>query len=240
MFFETRDDFVRHLGALLRPLRVFPLTSTDDDGIQLFATLVHKSRCPRCNGKDWTPTAKHHVDCARCGVLSVYEGTPWHRRALNPRITLGAVHAIFVDVDTVGARRFHARSGVRLETCWDLLHEMRRALPRFRPATDGLHAQVLGFCADDNRADVVVGFGSGRLTFTDPADGIAVFGMASDRFEAQRRTHELPLWLGRLRAWLTTIFRGVRAHHLWKYLAEFADRHGRAGLSLAAAGPCIR
>jgi hypothetical protein len=166
-------------------------------------------------------------------VVGVYEGTVWYRRRVGVRAILAAIHAVFIAVDTTTSRRFKDRMNLRLDMAWRLLHMARAALPYFAPAARGISAQVLGFEAEDNKAVVVVSFGSGRLTFTQPADGLRK-GLADDEAEAIRRRGELPLWLGLLRAWLSNVFRGVSKEHLWKYLAEFADRHGRVAVVDAA------
>lgn len=226
--YTDAHELIRDLAAGVTTRRSFDdLVADDDAAVDRFVGIVHHGRCPLCQSKNWAVHDDHSVRCDRgCGVVSVYVGTPWRRRSLGIRAILAAAHAIFVDVVTPTSRGFAERLGLRLETAWKLLHEMREALPCFAPAAPGLRQQVLGFCNDDNAADVVVSFGSGRLTFVEP-DAPMREGMPDDRVEAERRVGELPLWLGRLRAWLTTMFRGVSRQHLWKYLSEFSARHQR-------------
>ncbi|MDP2345456.1 MAG: hypothetical protein Q8O67_31215 [Deltaproteobacteria bacterium] len=211
------------LRGLARRLEHHPVlasvVTTHVDAVRLFMAVAHEGLCPGCDAGTWAPADTHHIDCARCGRLSVYRATGLQRRRVSVLHLLGAVFAVFVDTSTTSSRGFSRRNGLRLATSWKLLHDVREALPRVAPRP-GIHAQVLGETSQANAADVVIAGEEGRVVCVDGLD--AVYG-----FRPSPMRRELPLWLGRLRAWLTEVFRGVSAKHLWRYLAEFSARHGR-------------
>jgi hypothetical protein len=129
------------------------------------------------------------------------------------------VFAIFIDTSTTSARGFSRRQVLRLDTAWRLLHDVRNALPRATAQEASLRGVVLGACAPTNKATALFSSDGNRIVAVDADEG----------GPPGTPRPELALWLGRLRAWLTDIFRGVSAKHLWRYLAEFAARHGRVG-----------
>ena len=96
---------------------------------------------------------------------------------------------------------------------------MRDALPRAVAQHASMVGRVLGKCAPTNSAAALLSADGARLVAVDAVEG----------GPPGRPRRDLSLWLGRLRGWLTEVFRGVSAKHLWRYLSEFAARHGRVG-----------
>lgn len=218
-----QPDFRFVIRGLARCLDSYPVLSAAvdevDDAIRLFVDVAHGGLCPICGARRWRPIETHHIECARCGRVSVFHGTGFRRRRLNVLHLLTAVFAIFVDTSATSSRGFSRRTGLRLETSWKLLHDVRDALPRASPQEPAIVAQVLGRASAQNAAEALLAGDDGRLVAVEGFHGAP----------PGRGRAELPLWLGRLRAWLTEVFRGVSAKHLWRYLAEFAARHGRVG-----------
>lgn len=209
-------DLIRALAKRLTAPSL-PALFTDDLAIRLFVDVAHGGGCPSCGGRRWRPCDDHHVLCPGCGRLSAFRGSALQGRRLQVKHLLTAVFCIFVDTTATSARGFSRRHRLRLETCWRLLHDVRSALPRAAAQQPCLIAPVLGGSSTANAANALLSLDGAWL--------IALEG--DDAAPPGRGRQDLPLWLGRLRGWLTEVFRGVSAQHLWRYLAEFASRHGR-------------
>jgi hypothetical protein len=216
------NDLLRALARRLESQ--LPLSSKvrdDDEAVCVFVEVAHGGSCPGCGGPDWSPSPPRHILCPRCGLVSAYRGSALGRRRLRIHDLLAAVFAIFVDSSTTSARGFSRQHELRLETAWRLLHDVRNALPRATAQEASLRGVVLGACAPTNKAAAL---------FSSDSDGRRIVAVDADEGGPPGTPRpELAFWLGRLRAWLTDIFRGVSAKHLWRYLAEFAARHGRVG-----------
>ncbi len=201
-----------------------------DGAVRFFVDLAHSGACPRCRSSRWTPTGRHHIDCATCGEVSVYTGTALGRRRLRLHPLLAAIHAMFVDRATPSARGFSRTWGQRLDTTWNLLHELRDALPPTPLPEAGQFFPLLGNESERNRAGVVLGVVDGVV-----AAAAVVFEEEQEEVEAVVvRVDDIPnfpavisVWWGLLRAWMTTTFRGVSVRHLARYLREWSCRCGR-------------
>jgi hypothetical protein len=212
-------QLIRGLAHRLAPCPTLSTAVVDDaDAVRLFVEVAHGGLCPGCHHDQWTPLSTHKLECLRCGSVSMFKGTEFHRRRLRAKHLLAAIFAIFVDTSATSSRAFSRRNGLRLATSWQLLHDVRDALPRVTPTEPGLVAPVLGGVSEANVAHA--------LLATDDDDRLVALDCPAGAPPGRIR-RELPLWLGRLRGWLTEVFRGVSAKHLWRYLAEFAARHGR-------------
>ncbi len=214
-------DVVRAFAQQLRTTGGFEGIVPDEAAaIVVVVRVLHGGSCPRCEGRRWRPVGDHHLACPRCGVVSVYAGSPLARRKLPARTLLAAIFAIFVDTMTTTARGFSRRQHLRLETAWQLLHDIRDALPCPTPQQSGHAAMVLGGCAPANARAVV-------LAADDDEPLRLVVVEAEVGCPPGRPRRDLPLWWARLRGWLNEVFRGVSGKHLGRYLAEYAARHGR-------------
>ena len=212
------NDLFRALAYRLTSAQTLDdVVGDDDDAIRLFVDVAHGGCCPGCGGRRWRPLETREIWCRSCGPVAAVFGSPFARRRVSIKHILAAVFAIFVDTSTTSARGFSRRTRLRLGTAWQLLHDVRAALPRATAQYAALVAPVLGKCAKANAAAALLSSDERRLVVVDALEG----GPPG----TPRR--DLSLWLGRLRAWLTEVFRGVSAKHLWRYLSEFAARHGR-------------
>lgn len=234
----TTADLLRALAASVAPVR--QLTAVVPDAraaITAFVRVAHAGACPRCGGATWTPQAPHHLDCARCGRLSIYRGTPLQRRRTPALVLLAAVFGVFVDTATPSARGFARAHDVRLASAWALLHLVRDALPRPPLPPSARIYPLLGAGSAANAAAVAVGVVDGRVS----AVRVVVSGPAQPARRLRRPQvaavpPEAPIVWGTLRAWMTATFRGVSRAWLPNYLAEFVARLGRAAVRAAAVG----
>ena len=229
-------SFFRALALHLRPHRRFDAAvGSDADAVRFFVDAVHDGACPGCGGGSFVAAGRHHLDCDRCGRVSVYRGTPLHHRRLRLTPLLAALHAIHVDTTTPSARGFARAWTQRLDTTWNLLHEIRDALP-VTPLPEVVRAfPLLGNDSGDNVAGVALGVDAGVLGAAvvvideGVADGVVGDGAveAVDDAADDGAGAVLSVFWGQLRAWVTAVFRCVSRGHLDRYLREWCDRHGR-------------
>lgn len=214
---------VRALAAALAEACTFDDAVADDAAaVRLVVDVVHGGGCPDCGGRSWRPSGARDVDCDACGNVPALRATPLSRRRLRLRFLLEGVFRVFHATDTTTARGWSRTSGVRADTCLDVLHLARAALPPAPPpTTEAAVAQVLGRERPANVAFVAVALDVG---------GCAVASVVAAPSMAERAAPppQTALVLGQLRAWLTTCFRGVSARRLGLYVREFNARLGRA------------
>jgi len=130
---------------------------------------------------------------------------------------LAAIWHLNVDSRSIAARAFARRYGRRANTSWEMLSQVRDALVRLESQHCGIATQILGREALENEAWVCVASDGGVLTVLDADEAF---------WPATKPCPQDALWSGHLRAWLVSNFRGVSSRYLYRYLAEFAARHG--------------
>jgi len=233
MYSETRfaeEDFLRALAQRLISPRAFAAIVVDAAAaVRLVVDVAHDGGCPDCGSADWFVVGDRHVRCRGCARTSpAFRKTPLSRLRITPLRLLAALHATHVDTRTPNAHAFAREHGSTPFRAWQLLHRTRRALFPLVPPNDALVDVVLGSCAKDNACVVAV---SDDDVVT---DRVVAAHIDDDEWpqpwqppRTKKPARHLPLWLGRLRRWLSEHFRGVSRKHAWLYLAEFTDRHGR-------------
>ena len=215
-----RNDLLRALGQALAPIRDFSSTLPDDDAAaRFFLRAIHRDRCPACHATGVHLASARELHCQACGHRSLTSSTALRGTRLPLRIWLAAAWHIFVDTETLSARAFGRRYQLRAQTAWRLLHEVRGAIPYLRPRDAGTTVQLLGRQSPTNTAFVT-------LTHDDDLGLCAV--VAEESTPSQSASPPvLALWLGRLRAWICDVFRGVSRRYLPRYLAELVARFRR-------------
>ena len=227
---SPRNDLLRALAGSLAAFRDFTAAIPDDlAAARLFLETIHGSRCPAC-GASVCLASERELSCGSCRRRrSLTSTTPLRGTRLPLRLWLAAVWHVFVDTETISARAFGRRYQLRAQTAWQLLHHVRDAIPYPRPRTAGMTVQLLGRQSPANAAFVTLAHDDDGLTAV-PADE------STPSRDAPAPC--LALWLGRVRAWICDVFRGVSRRHLPRYLAEIVARHRRvSGQRAALASP---
>ena len=234
---SPRNDLLRALARSLAPIRDFSAAIPDAEAAaRLFLDVIHHGRCPTCGSPDVHLTTERELTCAACRRRgSLTSTTPLCGTRLPLRLWLAAVWHVFVDTETLSARAFSRRYQLRVQTAWQLLHQVRDAIPYARPREGGMTAQLLGRQSAANTAFVTLAHDDEGLTAV-----LAEEAAPSPTTPAPF----LALWLGRLRAWICDVFRGVSRRHLPRYLAELVARYRRVSspdaLIAAAAWRAVR
>jgi hypothetical protein len=125
---------------------------------------------------------------------------------------------IHVDTEPISAAAFARRFGVGERAALRWFHEARAALVFAAVTTTTAVAQVLGRASRANAEWVALAVDDHGLTLSRAADAPPALDAPSPA---------AALWLGRLRAWIADVFRGVTRRWLDRYLAEFAHRYRR-------------
>lgn len=217
---HPRDQLILDLAHSMNHVEDFTAAFPDDRAAaQHFFQLVHDSRCPGCASEACHLVDPRHVRCQACRkTRSLTSTTPLRNTKLTLRLWLAAVWHMLVDTDHCTARGFGRRYALRRMTAWDLLHVIRRAAPIITPVEGGVTGQVLGHQSPSNTAFVTVATDGGYLSLLPAGRWPSGTGPTSPH---------VALWLGRLRAWIADIYRGVKKEYLVNYLAEFTHRFAR-------------
>ena len=213
------NDLLRALAQALSPTRDFSAAIPNDDAAaRLFLHAIHQGRCPTCHALDVPLASPREVDCQACGRRSLTRTTSLRGTRLPLRIWLAAVWHVFVDTETLPARAFGRRYQLRAQTAWRLLHDVRDAIPYPRPREAGMTVQLLGRQSPTNTAFV---------TLAHDDTGLCAVLAEESPPSTSPCPPVLALWLGRLRAWICDVFRGVSRRYLPRYLAELVARFRR-------------
>jgi hypothetical protein len=214
---EARHDLVRAIARRLAPARTAP---TSAEAARVFFAAAHDARCPRCGAAGAVVIHERTTFCRTCRRrTSLTASTPFARTKLPLHVHVAAIWHIHVDTETTSAAAFGRRYRIRSTTALTLLHAARRALIHRAITTRAVCAQILGRTSARNTAHVAVAVDDdGALCAAHAHDAPRVPGAPS--LQAARE-------LGRLHAWITTVFRGVTRRYLDRYLAEHADRVAR-------------
>ena len=229
MFDLETFAFLRALAQRLITQRPFHTVVGDDAAaVALVVNVAHDGGCPDCRSRDWFVVGDRAVRCRRCArTLPAFRKTPLARMQTRPLVVLAALHAVHIASETPTARGFARSWGLDPKRALALLHKMRRGLMAMTPPNPMVIDVVLGSCAEDNACVVGVSdddLVEDRVVAVHIDDGPPLRLLAPT---TKKPARHLPLWVGRLRRWLSEHFRGVTRRHLWLYLAEFTDRHGR-------------
>lgn len=221
---HPRHDLLRALARHLTPLRDFSAAVPDDaTAAAAFLCAIHRDRCPACESPSIKLAGPREIRCASCRRRrSLTATTPLRGTRISLRHWLAAVWHVLVDTEAISARAFARRHGLRAQTAWQLLHDVRAAIPYVRPRTPGATAQILGRQSPANTAFVNLACDGGELTAVMANDGVP---------QLEPIEPAVSLWLGRLRAWLCDVYRGVSRRYLSLYLAELTSRYGRLSAS---------
>jgi hypothetical protein len=152
------------------------------------------------------------------GNESLTSDTPWRRTHLDVTTRIAALFHVHVATDAISAASFARAKAIRYGTALRLLHEARAALDPLASTRRGATTQVLGRESAANRAFVFLDVRGGALR-------ARVVPRA--RRGPPPESADASLWLGRLRAWLADVYRGVTRRWLPHYLDEYAARFGR-------------
>jgi hypothetical protein len=224
----------RFLRAIARELHRRHATSvpTASEALDVVFKVAHRRRCPRCTSSAAVPIVPRTIRCNRCRhATSLTRGSPWHGSHLDVATRVAAVFHIHVSTESCSAAAFARATGTRYGTALRLLHEARAALDRHAVAHRGSEMQLLGRESASNVAFATVDVDAGRLRI---------------RVHARPSSHGAPravdaaLWLGRVRAWLGDVFRGVTRRFLSLYLDEVCARYGRVRRARMAASVAVR
>lgn len=217
---HPRDDYIRALAKPLAAISDFSAAfPSEREAAAFFYAHIHGEACPACGTDAPFDLAEGRVECPCCTrPASLRSTTPWRGGRLPFRMWLAAVWHVHVADQTITARSFSRRYGLRLATAWDLLHAARDALPFFAPQAQGATGRVLGNCSPGNTAFV---------TIADDGTGLTAVLAEDGSYPPTPVAPQAAWWLGLLRAWLVEVFRGVTRKHLERYLAEFAARAAR-------------
>ena len=199
----------------------------DAAAVALVVGVAHNGGCPDCGSAAWFAVGGRQLRCQRCArTLPVFRKTPLAALKVDALRLLAAVHATHVSPTTTTGHGFARQWRMTPKAALALLHRARRALLPMVPPNAAVIDVVLGGCAPDNTCVVAI-------SDDDLVKDRVVAGHIDDEgapplpATTKKPARHLPLWLGRLRRWLSEHFRGVSRKHLWLYLAEFTDRHGR-------------
>lgn len=223
---EPRNQLFRDLAHSLNDVEDFTLAfPTDEAAAKHFFDVAHNNRCPLCASEETRLVGPRHIACDSCRrVRSLTASTPLRNTKLSLRLCLAAVWHVLVDTDNCTARGFGRRYDLRPMTAWYLFHKVRAAAPYPAPGEGGVTGQVLGRHSPRNTAFVTIATEGDHLTAT----------LAGECEEGKRPAQpHISLWLGRLRAWIGGIFRGVKREYLPSYLGEFIHRYGRKNARFA-------
>lgn len=208
-------DLIRAIA--LRLPRTRPPTS--DEARAAFLAVAHDGICPACRAPDPRVHGRQRVFCPTCcTTTSLTARTPWHGVHVDVALRVLAIWHVHVDPETMTADGFARRHRLASSTAWRLFRDARSALVHACVQTSSARTQVLGRTSARNTAHVAIGLDEGELTAS----------LAEDAPPVPDRPAPLAAWwLGRLRAWIVDVFRGVTRRYLELYLAEFAARWRR-------------
>jgi len=151
-------------------------------------------------------------------MFSITSGTELSRTKIPLRFWFAAIWHLHVDKESISALGFARRYGVRHATAWKLMHKVRAGFIMPTPRARGATAPFARRNGAKTARLVNAARDEGALTLI---DDVALSSPGGPH------ARESAAVLGRLRAWLTTVYCGVRERYLHLYLAEFASRFGR-------------